>query len=40
MTLEPGDRINYHCTFDTFDRTDPTKFGSGSRDEMCLAFVG
>lgn len=37
--IEPGDRLNMHCYFDSTTRTQPTIFGSESTDEMCLQIL-
>jgi len=38
-TLNPGDRINTICIYDTTSRTTPTNFGSATTDAMCLEFL-
>jgi len=37
-TIQPGDRINLHCIYDSTPRTAPTYFGVQSTDEMCMTF--
>jgi len=39
FTVNPGDRFNTHCTYNTVGRTNTTKFGTGSLDEMCMDFL-
>jgi len=38
-TINPGDKLNVHCIYDTTGRTTPTFFGVESDDEMCMDFV-
>ncbi|XP_024146154.1 DBH-like monooxygenase protein 2 homolog [Oryzias melastigma] len=38
-TVMQGDEIIVECTYDTKDRTGPTKIGLSTYDEMCLAFL-
>ncbi|RVE55850.1 hypothetical protein OJAV_G00230240 [Oryzias javanicus] len=38
-TVMQGDEIIVECTYDTKDRTRPTKIGLSTYDEMCLAFL-
>jgi len=37
--INPGDRLNLECIFNTMSRSKPTKFGPDSDDEMCLQFL-
>jgi len=37
--LQPGDRIETHCVYDSTDRTDVTMGGPASNQEMCLDFM-
>jgi len=39
FTVQPGDRFNTHCHYDTRDRNAATVFGPGSEDEMCIEFL-
>lgn len=39
VTLNPGDRIQTHCVFDSANRTATTKFGQASDQEMCMEFI-
>lgn len=38
-TIKPGDRINTHCIYNSMSRNNITRFGTGSKDEMCINFV-
>jgi len=38
-TIKRGDRLNTHCIYNSLRRQNPTKFASGSRDEMCIDFI-
>eukprot|EP00005_Dracoamoeba_jomungandri_P003953 CAMPEP_0174259122 /NCGR_PEP_ID=MMETSP0439-20130205/7994_1 /TAXON_ID=0 /ORGANISM="Stereomyxa ramosa, Strain Chinc5" /LENGTH=662 /DNA_ID=CAMNT_0015342897 /DNA_START=1104 /DNA_END=3094 /DNA_ORIENTATION=+ len=38
FTINPGDRINLHCEYNTADRNTETVFGPSSYDEMCMSF--
>uniref|UniRef100_A0A3P9KJA9 Monooxygenase, DBH-like 1, like n=1 Tax=Oryzias latipes TaxID=8090 RepID=A0A3P9KJA9_ORYLA len=38
-TVMEGDEIIVECTYNTEDRTEPTKIGLSTFDEMCLAFL-
>lgn len=48
VDLRPGDRLKLTCTFDNSDKNPRNPFnppqevrwGEGTRDEMCLAFIG
>jgi len=40
MTIQPGDRLNTHCVFNTKDRSRTTGFGYASLSEMCMDFLG
>lgn len=37
--LEPGDRVRIRCVYDTRGRTETVRWGEGTEDEMCLAFL-
>lgn len=39
LVIQPGDRINLHCIYDTMSRKNNTVFGPASNNEMCLDFV-
>lgn len=39
LTISKDDRMQVTCHFNTSDRTTDTKFGEGTSDEMCLAFL-
>lgn len=39
ITVTPEDSARITCTFDTRTRTETTRFGERTEDEMCLAFV-
>ncbi|MCZ7681118.1 MAG: hypothetical protein M5U28_20965 [Sandaracinaceae bacterium] len=39
VTVTADDSARITCTFDTRTRSDTTRFGEGTEDEMCLAFV-
>lgn len=39
VTLNPGDRIQTHCVYDSSNRTGVTKFGESSDEEMCMEFI-
>jgi len=39
FVIKPGDRLNTHCVYDSTERTEPTIFGPGSDDEMCMDFL-
>lgn len=36
ITLNPSDEINLRCGFDTTTRTEVTKWGESTKDEMCV----
>ncbi|KAM9703441.1 DBH-like monooxygenase protein 2 homolog isoform 2-T2 [Menidia menidia] len=38
-TIKKGDEISVECTYSTTDRSEATKMGLGTTDEMCLAFL-
>uniref|UniRef100_A0A3P8WZ46 Monooxygenase, DBH-like 1, like n=1 Tax=Cynoglossus semilaevis TaxID=244447 RepID=A0A3P8WZ46_CYNSE len=38
-TIKQNDEIAVECTYDTMDRTNVTKMGLATTDEMCLAFI-
>ncbi|KAK2856247.1 hypothetical protein Q5P01_004982 [Channa striata] len=38
-TIKQGDEIAVECTYSTLDRTNITKMGLATTDEMCLAFI-
>ena len=37
--IEQGDELRTHCIFDSSDRTEPTRGGYGTVDEMCVNFL-
>ncbi|XP_068433572.1 DBH-like monooxygenase protein 2 homolog [Clinocottus analis] len=37
--IKPGDEIAVECTYNTIDRTNVTRMGLSTTDEMCLAFL-
>jgi len=37
--INPGDRMNLECIYNTMSRTEPTNFGPDSDDEMCVEFI-
>jgi hypothetical protein len=39
LTLGTNDSIKLTCTYDTTGRTQTTKFGEGTADEMCIVFL-
>ena len=39
IRLEPGDSLRTTCRFDSRSRTEVTRFGEDTDDEMCLALV-
>jgi len=39
VQLLPGDRIETHCIFNSYSRTNTTSFGVNSDQEMCMEFV-
>jgi hypothetical protein len=39
LHVEPATTGTLTCTWDTTDRTAPTRWGEGSLDEMCTAFL-
>jgi hypothetical protein len=39
IEVTPEDAATITCTFDTRERDSITRFGEGTEDEMCLAFV-
>jgi hypothetical protein len=36
IVLEPGDSYQFSCTFNTLSKSEPTRWGEGTADEMCL----
>ena len=38
LSVNPGDKINVTCHYDTRSRTQPVTWGNGTQDEMCLSF--
>ncbi|XP_074472001.1 DBH-like monooxygenase protein 2 homolog [Sebastes fasciatus] len=38
-TIKPGDEIAVECTYSTTNRTNVTRMGLATTDEMCLAFL-
>lgn len=39
IVVDGGSQLDVQCTWDTSGRTEPTHWGEGTSDEMCLAFV-
>ncbi|MBC8067094.1 MAG: hypothetical protein IAG13_02075 [Deltaproteobacteria bacterium] len=39
FTIEPGDRLQTHCTYDSSALDTPTQGGEDSNEEMCLNFM-
>ena len=39
FTIQPGQRLNTHCVYDTSKLGSDTNFGVGSDDEMCMEFL-
>ncbi len=39
VTLHAGDTLRMTCDYDTRGRSETTRFGEGTEDEMCMAFV-
>jgi len=39
ITLQPTDVLRTTCTFDSRSRSETTRFGEDTADEMCLALV-
>ncbi|KAL4218744.1 hypothetical protein ACF0H5_021332 [Mactra antiquata] len=39
MKVNPGDGLKTSCHFSSMDRTNHTKFGQATADEMCFAFL-
>lgn len=39
ITISKTDKLKVGCTFNTTGRTEKVKFGEGTSDEMCLAFL-
>jgi len=39
LVVLPGDRLIGHCIYNTIGRTEPTMFGEGYMDEMCMFYV-
>jgi len=39
LAFHPGDEIRVACEFDTTSRNTTTRFGEGTMDEMCYAFL-
>lgn len=39
VEVKPGDKIQVSCVFDSTARTEPTKFGQSTYDEMCITTV-
>jgi len=38
-TVNPGDRLQTHCRYDTSKKSSAVNFGTGSTDEMCMDFI-
>jgi hypothetical protein len=39
LTIQPGDRLNTHCAYNTLGISSKTFFGSSSNQEMCMHFL-
>ncbi len=39
VRVTPADVLHVSCTYDTTSRTEPTYWGEGTQDEMCLVFA-
>jgi hypothetical protein len=39
QVLLPGDELAFTCTFDSTSRTNVTREGPGTRDEMCFHWI-
>ncbi len=39
IALDRGDRLRITCTYDTTGRDRVVRWGSGTEDEMCIAFL-
>lgn len=39
QVIEPGDVLITTCTYDSTARSNATRFGYGSSDEMCFNFM-
>lgn len=39
FTIEPGDRLNTHCVYDTTKATKTVTFGVATEQEMCMNFL-
>jgi hypothetical protein len=39
QVMEPGDTLITTCTYDSSGRTNTTRFGYASSDEMCFNFM-
>jgi len=39
LVVQPNDRLNIHCIYDSSSRTVETEMGVGTLDEMCMAFL-
>jgi hypothetical protein len=37
--IMPGDELTTVCNYNTLGRTNVTKMGLGSQDEMCFSYV-
>eukprot|EP01006_Ploeotia_vitrea_P008451 TRINITY_DN2017_c0_g1_i1.p1 TRINITY_DN2017_c0_g1~~TRINITY_DN2017_c0_g1_i1.p1 ORF type:complete len:875 (-),score=137.52 TRINITY_DN2017_c0_g1_i1:60-2684(-) len=37
VQINPGDRINTHCVYDTMERDHTMKFGRSTQNEMCIS---
>ncbi|GFH29821.1 MOXD1 1, partial [Haematococcus lacustris] len=37
--LRPGDSLVTQCSYDSTTRTEVTRFGEGTMDEMCFTFI-
>lgn len=39
VTVQPGERIEVHCSYDSSEKDEVTEGGDETRDEMCLSFL-
>ena len=38
LRLDPNDGLNFQCTHNNYDTSEPLIFGLTSEDEMCIIF--